>query len=120
MKWFVETTEWKDSTVNGIYLLDDSKSKMYAYRPNARAPIKTFRAPIKIDVRGRKFSVNPTQYRTQAEEEQPEGRVWEVKGSKGDVYKVRENGGQMECTCSGFRFRAKCRHVDSVREGMAV
>ena len=115
MKWFVETTQWSDAaTTNGIYLLDDSKSKMYAYRPNPRAPIKTFKAPIKIDIRGRKFAVNPTQYRTQAEEEQPEGRVWEVKGSKGDVYKVSELNGTLSCTCSGFKFRGKCRHADSI------
>jgi len=116
MKWFVETTQWSDSTVNGIYLLDDSKSKMYAYRPNARAPIKTFKAPIKIDIRGRKFAVNPTQYRTTVEEEQPEGRVWEVKGSKGDVYKVSESGGNFSCTCSGFKFRGKCKHEESIRQ----
>ena len=114
MKWFQETTDWKDSVPNGIYLLDDSKSKMYAYRSNPRAPIKTFKAPIKIDVRGRKFVVNPTQYRTEVKEEQPQGRVWEVKGSKGDVYKVSETNGEYSCTCSGFRFRAKCKHVESV------
>ncbi len=116
MKWFQETTDWKDSVPNGIYLLDDSKSKMYAYRPNPRAPIKTFKAPIRIDVRGRKFVVNSTQYRTGVEEEQPEGRVWEVKGSKGDVYKVSESGGNLSCTCSGFRFRGQCKHAESIRQ----
>ena len=116
MKWFVETTEWRDNTINGIYLLDDSKSKMYAYRPDARSPIKTFKAPIKIDVRGRKFAVNPVQYKTQAQEEQPEGRVWEVKGSKGDVYKVSESGGDYQCSCSGWKFRGACKHVESIRQ----
>ena len=115
MKWFQETTEWTTPTPNGIYLLDDSKSKMYAYRPHARAPIKTFRAPIKIDVRGRKFVVNSIQYRTSAEEEQPQGRVWEVQGSKGDVYKVSELNGNYSCTCSGFKFRGDCKHVKSVQ-----
>ena len=116
MKWVAETTDYKDLVPNGIYLLDDSKSKMYAYRPHARAPIKTFRAPIKIDVRGRKFTLNPTQYRTGAEEEQPEGRVWQVQGSKGDVYKVSELNGEYSCSCSGFKFRAKCKHVESIRQ----
>jgi hypothetical protein len=115
MKWFVETTQWTTPTPNGIYLLDDSKSKMYAYRPTAQAPIKTFKAPIRIDVRGRKFAVNPVQYQTEAEEEQPQGRVWTVKGSKGDEYKVAELNGEYSCTCSGFKFRAKCKHVDSVQ-----
>ena len=116
MKWFVETTQWNTPTPNGIYLLDDSKSKMYAFRPTAKSPIKTFKAPIRIDVRGRKFAGNPVQYKTQAEEEVPEGRVWEVAGSKGDVYKVSEVHGELSCTCSGFKFRARCRHVDSVKE----
>ena len=116
MKWFVETTEWRDNTINGIYLLDDSKSKMYAYRPTARDPIKTFKAPIRIDVRGRKFAVNPVQYETQSQEEQPEGRVWVVKGSKGDEYKVSELNGNYSCSCSGFRFRQGCRHVESIRQ----
>ena len=116
MKWFVETTEWRDGTINGIYLLDDSKSKMYAYRPTAKSPIKTFKAPIRIDVRGRKFAVNRTQYATHAEEEKPQGRVWEVQGSKGDVYKVSEHAGEFACTCSGFKFRTHCKHVESIRQ----
>jgi hypothetical protein len=121
MKWFLETTQWADAgTPNGIYLLDDSKSKMYAYRPHARAPIKTFKAPIRIDVRGRKFRINDVQFDVGVEEEQPEGRVWTVKGSKGDEYQVSESNGEYSCTCSGFKFRAKCRHVDEVAANVAV
>ena len=74
-----------------------------------------FKNPIRIETRGRKFVVNPVQFDTQAEEEQPQGRVWTVKGSKGDEYKVSELNGEYSCTCSGFKFRAKCRHVDSVQ-----
>lgn len=120
MKWFAETTVWSDaSTPNGVYLLDDSKSKMYAFRPFGGAgKIKTFKNPIRIDVRGRKFVVNPVQYKTQVEEEVPEGRVWEVKGSKGDVYKVSESGGNYSCTCSGFRFRGGCKHVEGIRQAV--
>lgn len=113
MKWFAETTDWKDSTPNGIYLLDDGKTKMYAFRP-AGGEIKTFRNPIKIDTRGRRFVVNPVQFRTELKEPEPEGRVWVVKGSKGDEYKVTEVNGNLSCTCSGFRFRGKCRHAESV------
>ena len=114
MKWFAETTDYRDSVPNGIYLLDDSKSKMYAFKPRGTGEIKTFRNPIRIDVRGRKFKVNPVQYKTQVEEEQPEGRFWVVKGSKGDEYKVSELNGNYSCTCSGFKFRGKCKHAESV------
>ena len=114
MKWFVETTVWNDNTPNGIYLLDDSKTKMYAFRP-AGGEIKTFKNPIRIDVRGRKFVVNPVQFRTELKEEEPEGRYWIVKGSKGDEYRVSEVNGNLSCTCSGFRFRSRCRHIESLK-----
>lgn len=114
MKWFAETTDYKDAVPNGIYLLDDSKSKMYAFKPRGTGEIKTFKNPIRIDVRGRKFVINPVQFKTNLKEEEPEGRVWVVKGSKGDEYKVSEINGNWACTCSGFKFRGACKHVQSV------
>ena len=114
MKWFAETTDYKDTTPNGIYLLDDSKSKMYAFRPRGTGTIKVFKNPIRIDVRGRKFVINSVQFKTKLKEEEPEGRTWVVKGSKGDEYKITELNGNLSCTCSGFRFRGDCKHVKSV------
>jgi hypothetical protein len=110
MKWFVETTQYADNIANGMYLLDDAKSKMYAFRP-AGGEIKTFRNPIRIDTRGRKFVVNPVQFKTKLKEPEPEGRYWIVKGSKGDEYRVTENRGEWSCSCSGFKFRGQCRHI---------
>jgi hypothetical protein len=110
MKWFAETTQYNDSIANGVYLLDDAKSKMYAFRP-ASGDIKTFRNPIRIDTRGRKFVINPIQFKTQLKEPEPEGRYWIVKGSRGDEYRVTENRGEWTCTCSGFKFRGQCRHI---------
>ena len=114
MKWFAETTDYKDSVPNGIYLLDDSKSKMYAFKAKGTGDIKVFKNPIRIDVRGRKFVVNPVQFKTKLREEEPEGRYWIVKGSKGDEYKVTELNGNLSCTCSGYKFRGKCKHAESV------
>jgi hypothetical protein len=111
MKWFAEITDWKDSTPNGIYLLDDGKSKMYAFKPFGTGTIKVFKNPIRIDVRGRKFAVNSVQFKTELKEPEPEGRVIEVRGSKGDIYKVTELNGNLSCTCSGFRFRGECKHI---------
>jgi hypothetical protein len=114
MKWFAETTDWKDSVPNGIYLLDDAKVKMYAFKARGTGEIKVFRNPIRIDLRGRKFAVNSVQFKTRLAEPEPQGRTWTVKGSKGDEYKVTEVNGNLSCTCSGFRFRGDCRHVKSV------
>ena len=115
MKWFAETTDYRDSVPNGIYLLDDAKVKMYAFKPRGTGEIKVFKNPIKIETRGRKFVVNPVQFKTKLKEEEPEGRVWVVKGSKGDEYKVTESGGNFNCTCSGWRFRGQCKHVENIR-----
>jgi len=114
MKWFAETTDWKDTVPNGIYLLDDTKTKMYAFRPRGTGEIKVFKNAIKIETRGRKFVVNPVQFKTKLKEEEPEGRFWIVKGSKGDEYKVTELNGNLSCTCSGFKFRGDCKHVKTV------
>jgi hypothetical protein len=115
MKWFAETTDYKDSVPNGVYLLDDAKVKMYAFKPRGTGDIKVFKNPIKIETRGRKFVVNPVQFKTKLKEEEPLGRVWVVKGSKGDEYKVTENSGNFNCSCSGFRFRGACKHVENIR-----
>lgn len=112
MKWFAETTDYGDSVPNGIYLLNDSKDKMFAFRPRGTGEIKVFRNPIRIDLRGRKFVINPVQFRTGLKEPEPEGRSWIVKGSKGDEYKITEHSGNYSCSCSGFRFRSKCRHIE--------
>ena len=112
MKWFAETTDYGDAVPNGIYLLNDSKDKMFAFRPRGTGEIKVFRNPIRIDLRGRKFVINPVQFQTGLKEPEPEGRVWIVKGSKGDEYKITEHSGNYSCSCSGFRFRSKCRHIE--------
>jgi hypothetical protein len=114
MKWFAETTDYRDAVPNGIYLLDDARTRMYAFRP-ASGEIKTFKRFIRIDTRGRKFVINPVQFETRLQEEEPEGRFWVVKGSKGDEYKITELNGNLACTCSGFRFRGQCRHVENIR-----
>lgn len=115
MKWFVETTEWTDAkSDNHIYLLDDSKSKMFAYVKFGKGRPLKFKQPIRIDIRGRRFKVNPVQFKVDVEAEVPEGRVIEVVGSKGDVYKVTELRGDYSCSCSGFRFRSKCRHIEQL------
>lgn len=117
MKWFAETTEYADAkSANGVYLLDDTKTKMYAFRANAgRGATQVFKNPIRIDVRGRKFVINPVQYPTTAKEPEPQGRVWYVKGSQGNQYKVTEDRGEWNCTCSGWRFRGQCRHVTELQ-----
>ena len=112
MKFFEETTKWSDSTPNHTYLLSDDKSKMYAYVPAGKKTVVTFKSPIRISASGRKFRVveNKWHYRI-PREEQSSNPKWEVKGSKGEVYRVEQTETGLTCTCAGYRYRAKCKHV---------
>jgi hypothetical protein len=38
---------------------------------------------------------------------------YEVQGSKGNTYTVSDNGGTWTCTCPGFGWRRKCKHVEA-------
>ena len=39
-------------------------------------------------------------------------RSWQVKGSKGASYTVSLRKGQWTCTCAGFGWRRRCKHVE--------
>jgi len=110
MKFYQETTKWPDGFANGTYLLDDSKTKMYAYIRPGDTAIFRFKNPIRIDTRGRKFVIAPEQPESDVEATTNPER-WEVTGSKGDLYIVTREEGVYNCSCSGFRFRGACRHV---------
>ena len=116
MKYFQEVTEWAHKTPNHIYYLKDDKTSMVGCIRSGTEELYKFKNPIRIDVRGRKFTLNKVQFRTDLKEEEPEGRYWIVKGSKGDEYKVSEINGNFSCTCSGFRFRGTCKHSESIRQ----
>ena len=111
MKFFEETTVWDSNTPNHTYLLSDDKSKMYAYIRAGDNSVFTFKTPIRIDTRGRKFVAvkNTWQYNIDAPADA--NPRWEVQGSKGDVYVVEQTDNGLSCSCSGFRFRGACRHV---------
>jgi len=40
-------------------------------------------------------------------------RSYEVQGSKGNTYTVIDNGGTWTCSCPGFGWRRKCKHVEA-------
>lgn len=42
-------------------------------------------------------------------------REWSVTGSKGATYRVIERDGQWACSCPGYGYRRKCRHVEETR-----
>lgn len=54
--------------------------------------------------------------------EKPENKAftseaqYEIPGSKGLPYTVTLNRGQWNCSCPGFGFRRKCKHVELAKE----
>lgn len=47
-------------------------------------------------------------------------QTWEVPSSKaGKSYTVEYDGASWSCTCSGFKFRGRCRHIDAKRGEIA-
>lgn len=114
MKYFQETTEWSDgSDANHIYLLDDSKGKMYAYVPKGTDQLVQFKNPIKIDIRGRKFQpVAARWHYVGADEPKLEPKEKHVvKGSNGNEYVVEKVDGIYTCSCPGYKYRGDCKHV---------
>jgi hypothetical protein len=120
MKAFLEVTKWPDTTVancNHVYWMDDSKDKMYAYAKFGNpAETQTFRNPIRIDTRGRKFEIVRNIYNWADPKVQVTANpTWTITGSKGAKYVVEKDGSVYNCTCSGFKFRGACRHIQEVQ-----
>jgi hypothetical protein len=43
-------------------------------------------------------------------------KTWSVKGSKGNTYTVKLVGGSYSCSCAGFGYRRRCRHITEIRD----
>ena len=118
MKAFLEITEWDSdfAVPNHVYFLNDSKDKMYGYVQADTGIVQTMRTPYRFHVRGRKFKEvkNTWNFEVTETEKKPAGRTWQVAGSKGNQYTVSLELGAWSCTCSGFKFRNQCRHVEEI------
>ena len=108
-----ETTDWVNNTPNHVYFLNDSKDKMYAYVTRGSADVFKFKKPIRIDTRGRSFITVPNIWNFDIEEVTAKNE-WEVAGSKGAKYIVRKDGNDYVCSCPGFLYRSKCKHLEQL------
>lgn len=46
----------------------------------------------------------------------PANITFTVKGSKGDEYLVTKTGNEYSCSCKGYGFNKKCKHINNVKE----
>jgi hypothetical protein len=75
-----------------------------------------------FDTRGRKFVVldrkgePDTVYFPKVDSSKPAGNVIQVEGSGGKTYFLSQVAGGWTCTCPGYMFRRKCRHVEDANK----
>ncbi len=50
--------------------------------------------------------------------ESPQMDRWTVEGSKGNSYRVEAYNGSWRCSCKGYEFRRKCRHIEEVKQNV--
>jgi hypothetical protein len=113
MKFLQETTAWPDTTPNHTYLMDDSKTYMHGYVPAGTDVLKMFKGRIQISVSRRKFKEVVNTFGYQEPTPVVTADRWTVTGSRGDTYTVERVAGKLTCTCSGFKFRSKCKHTET-------
>ncbi len=104
-----EVTKWNDIDYrqpNHVYLLQGDK--IHAYIPWGEGTPQYFKKPLRIDQRRRKFvPIDHDPFGTL-----PESNTVEVTGSRGEVYYVDPDA--QTCSCPGYKFRGKCKHLDKV------
>jgi uncharacterized Zn finger protein len=116
-----ETTVWSDgSNANHTYLLDGTKIVAYAkYSDNT---VQVLKSQIKIDKRYRTFiKTKHSGLEKLIKNTIPKSntRVFKVQ-SKTKEYFVELSDYNYSCTCTGFNFRGKCKHIDAVAKKQQV
>lgn len=115
MPWFQELTQWDNpQQQNHCYLLNDSRSQAWAYAKFGGNQVDKFSSSMNFSVRGRKFKKIPDRWNIELDQE-TQGRTWNVTGSRGDNYLVSLLNNKWTCSCSGFTFRNRCRHVEQIK-----
>lgn len=105
-----ETTDWgKHNVMNHVYVLNNSMTHMVAYVPAGSRTVKKFSKPMSFDRRGRTFVELEG-----GKASEPQVRI--VEGSGGKKYRLTEQDGSWRCSCPGYLFRGKCRHVEDLTD----
>lgn len=99
---------------NHTYLMNDSMDKIIGYfKWNNPKDFTKFKNPIMFDTRYRKFEI------VQRYEEKTNNKRWKILGSKDHVYYVEETDKGMTCTCVGYKYHSKCKHIEQVKNELA-
>ena len=114
------TSNWVGNIPNHIYLLTESNDRMWGYVPVGSNDLQIFKSPLPFDARRRKFKTVPNTWGWIPPAITVQQNEVVVTGSRGDVYTVSLEGGKYACTCSGFRFRSACKHIEQVKNNSLI
>lgn len=111
-----ETTVWSGDyqNCNHTYLLDGSK--IVAYVKSGDSEVQVLRTQLKIDKRYRTFIKahhDGLANLIKSQPKDPNTKVFKVQ-SNTKVYFVKVTNNRYSCTCTGYNFRGKCKHIDAV------
>lgn len=108
MEAIKEVTVWEGvkRQPNHTYLMDGDKA--VAYKVWHTGEPFYFKTPSRLDKRYRKFEKVDISVFGDVKE-QKQSHIVEVKGSKGNTYRV--NTEENTCSCPGFAFRGECKHL---------
>jgi hypothetical protein len=117
MKFLQEVTEW--DVPNHIYVLNDTKDKMYGYVRLGTDRVIEVNKPYRFSVSHRKFRevANTFGYSREEEAEVVPGTEYRVAGSGKNVYSVRDDRGAWSCTCPASKWQkgGECKHIKQIK-----
>lgn len=111
MRFFQETTEGGHYP-NHVYLLSDNKEYMHGYVRAGSNVLEMMKSKYRFGTTKRRFREVPNTFGFVEPAVVVSKDSWIVKGSKGQDYIVERVSGHLTCTCSGFKFRGKCKHTE--------
>jgi hypothetical protein len=113
MKFFRETTaDWASPTPNHVYLLNNTKDKMYGYIKAGTDEVTVVKKAYRFDARRRTFQ--EVKELGEIDLDEVKGQTWEVSGSNGARYIVQKIDNMLKCSCPGYTYRGDCKHVKEI------
>lgn len=111
-----EVTQWStgSSVINHTYLLEGNK--LIAYAKFGTDEIVISKKQFNIDKRYRKFISDNHSGLSKLIKKQktdPNTRLFKIQSGEKEYF-VTSKSEKYSCTCTGFNFRGKCKHIDAV------
>ena len=113
MKVLREVTEWAtEIQPNHVYLVEGDK--ILAYQPFGTGSVQHFAHRVRLDRARRRFCEEPLDPALWGVSVEQPAHIVTVQGSRGASYEVNLEEGS--CTCSGYQFRGRCKHLAAAGE----